>query len=98
MAMLMKGQIDCELQASWGNIEKETLKKYLLIYGYGRWGKIREACSNSCKMISEKPMRNIRAFSNDFVRTLFENLQTEKNELKGFLLHLLRVRKSDPFV
>jgi len=32
---------DLQLQASWGNMEKETLKKYLLIYGYGRWIKIR---------------------------------------------------------
>jgi hypothetical protein len=26
----------------WGNMEKETLKKYLLIFGYGRWKKIRK--------------------------------------------------------
>ena len=40
----------------------------------------------------------MRAFANDFVRTLFENLQTEKNELKGFLLNLIHIDKSGPFV
>ena len=28
---------------NWGNIEKETLKKYLLVYGFGRWKKVRKA-------------------------------------------------------
>jgi hypothetical protein len=31
----------------------------------------------------------MKAFAQDFVRTLFLNLQTEKNELKIFLLSLL---------
>jgi hypothetical protein len=25
-----------------GNMERETFKKYLLIYGYGRWSKIKK--------------------------------------------------------
>jgi len=31
----------------------------------------------------------MKAFANDFVRTLFDNLQTEKNELKQFLINLI---------
>ena len=31
----------------------------------------------------------MQAVGADFVRTLFENLQTEKNELKQFLINLL---------
>lgn len=26
---------------NWGNMEKETLKKYMLNFGYGRWKKVR---------------------------------------------------------
>ena len=43
----------------------------------------------TCKILKEKPEQEIHAFANDFVRTLFYNQQTEKNELKGFLLGLL---------
>ena len=31
----------------------------------------------------------MKAYANDFIRTLFENLQTEKNELKSFLIDLI---------
>ena len=89
MALFMNKPSDTAMQASWGNIEKETLKKYLLIYGFGRWTKIRESSATTCKIIAERPVSEVRAFANDFVRTLFENVQTEKNELKAFLLHLI---------
>jgi hypothetical protein len=32
---------DQELK-SWGNMEKETLKKYLLNFGFGRWSTIQK--------------------------------------------------------
>ena len=38
----------------WGNMEKETLKKYLLIYGYGRWSKIRKISAATCKILKSK--------------------------------------------
>lgn len=34
-------------------------------------------------------MQELQAYSEDFVRTLFFNLQTEKHELKLFLISLL---------
>jgi len=80
---------DKALAAKWGAMEKETLKKYLLNYGYGRWSKIRQQSASTCKILKEKPEAELHAFANDFVRTLFYNQQTEKNELKGFLLGLL---------
>lgn len=98
MAIMMDKPVDLALQASWGNMEKETLKKYLLVYGYGRWSKIRESSGSSCKILYERTEAEMRAFANDFVRTLFENLQTEKNELKGFLLNLMQVVEAGPFV
>ena len=74
------------------------MKKYLLIFGYGRWSKIREISGNTCKILVERPEKEMQAFANDFVRTLFENLQTEKNELKGFLLNLIQIDSKGPFV
>ncbi len=79
-------------------MEKETLKKYLMNYGYGRWSKIRKHSAATCKILKDKPEREIQAFANDFVRTLFYNQQTEKNELKGFLLSLLESDPDAPFV
>ena len=70
-------------------MEKETLKKYILIYGYGRWSKIRKISASSCQILKDKPDAEMKAYANDFLRTLFENVQTEKNELKSFLMTLL---------
>ena len=79
-------------------MEKETLKKYLLIYGYGRWAKIRKDSKNQDKILKDKPDIEMKAFANDFIRTLFEFLQTEKNELKNFLINLIEEKPEDPFV
>lgn len=40
----------------------------------------------------------MKAFSNDFIRTLFEFLQNEKGELKNFLISLIDEKPEDPFV
>jgi hypothetical protein len=40
----------------------------------------------------------MKAFSNDFIRNLFEYLQNEKNELKNFLINLIDEKPEDPFV
>ena len=36
-------------------MEKETLNKYLLNYGYGRWQKIRSFSRSTCKILKDKP-------------------------------------------
>lgn len=79
-------------------MEKETLKKYLLQFGYGRWRKIRKYSKNHCKILKDKSDVEMKAFANDFIRTLFEFLQNEKNELKSFLINLIEERPEDPFV
>jgi protein subunit release factor A len=70
-------------------MEKETLKKYMLNFGYGRWKKIRMESAQSCKILKDKPDHEMQSYADDFVRTLFDNLQTEKNELKSFLIDLI---------
>jgi hypothetical protein len=40
--MTEKRQSSGATELRWGNMEKETLKKYLLNYGFGRWHKIQK--------------------------------------------------------
>ena len=96
--MMQRRKVDRVIQNSWGNMEKETLKKYMLVYGYGRWPKIRCYSANQCKILKDKSDAEMKAFANDFVRSLFENLQTEKNELKSFLLNLIDEKEEDHYV
>lgn len=82
-------------------MEKETLKKYLLQFGYGRWPKIRKYSARHCKILKEKPDIEMKAFANDFLRTLYDNLineKNEKNELRAFLVGLIDEQPEDPFV
>jgi len=79
-------------------MEKETLKKYLLQFGYGRWNKIRKYSLSQDKILMKKSDREMKAFANDFLRTLFEFLQTDKSDLKYFLVSLIDEEPSDPFV
>jgi hypothetical protein len=37
MLKLTERQQDQQIELKWGNMDKETLKKYLLNYGFGRW-------------------------------------------------------------
>jgi len=40
----------------------------------------------------------MKAFSNDFIRTLIEFLMNEKSDLKTFLINLIDEKPEDPFV
>ena len=62
------------MASSWINMDKDALKKYLLVYGYGRWQKIRAASAKQCKLLKDKVDAHMKAFADDFVRTLFLNL------------------------
>lgn len=55
-------------------MEKETLKKHLLVFGYGRWTKIRKYSRTHDKILKDKSDIEMKAFANDFIRTLFEFL------------------------
>lgn len=86
---ILKKRPDVELQKSWSGMEKETLKKYLLQFGYGRWQKIRNYSENHDKILMMKGDSEMKAFSNDFIRTLFDYLQQDKSDLKHFLINLI---------
>ncbi len=82
-------------------IEKESLKKYLLQFGYGRWNKIRKYSQQTCKILKDKPDIEMKAFANDFLRTLYDQLineKNEKNELRGFIMNTIEELPEDPYV
>jgi hypothetical protein len=68
----VKKPIDKVLTNKWSMLEKESLKKYLLQFGYGRWKKIRKYSSRNCKILKDKPDYEMKAFANDFLRTLYD--------------------------
>lgn len=92
LAHLCKKVPDRSLQSRWGNMEKETLKKCLLQFGYGRWEKIRRYSQSTCRILKDKSDEEMRAFANDFLRTLYDNVQSEKAEkaeLRGFIMNVI---------
>jgi hypothetical protein len=97
----MKKHNDRALACKWGNMEKETLKKYLLQFGYGRWSKIRKCSQRTCKILKDKSDLEMKAFANDFLRTLYDQLineKNEKNELRSFIVNLIEENPNDPFI
>ena len=94
----MKKIPDKNLMNKWVSMEKEALKKYLLQFGYGRWKKIRKYSKNHCKILKDKSDVELKAFANDFLRTIFEYLQNEKQELRSFIINLIDEKPEDPFV
>lgn len=55
------------------------------MYGYGKWKKIMNASKETDVLIYSKSIREIRAYSNGFVRSICDNLTFDKYELKLFL-------------
>ena len=79
-------------------MEKETLKRYLLQFGYNRWKKIRKFSGSTDKILVNKTDQEMKAFSNDFIRVLHDNLQEDKPDLKVFLINLIDETREDPYV
>ena len=58
------------LSAKWSLDDKEQLKKYVLMYGYGRWKQIQQASKQIGGKLNEKAIPELRAFSNAFIRCI----------------------------
>lgn len=82
----------------WSFDEREHIKKYLLLYGYGRWKKIITASKDADISISHRKLEEIRAYSNAFVRSICDNLTFDKYELKLFQLNIIKEGPDDPYV
>lgn len=86
---------DIALGNKWTNHEKECLRKYILIFGYGRWKIIKH---NSRGVLSEKPEIELKIFSNAFLKVIIEFLPQEKMELRKFLINLIQELPDEPFI
>jgi len=51
--------------------------------------------------MKDKPDIEMKAFANDFLRTLYDQLineKNEKNELRGFIMNTIEELPEDPYV
>lgn len=88
---------DVGLSNKWTTHEKDCLRKYLLIYGYGRWNIIR---SNSGGVLNEKSDMELKIFSNAFIKTIIELLPSGKVELRRFLVNFVNENEeeNEPYI
>jgi hypothetical protein len=86
---------DLQLSNSWTIHEKDCLRKYIMIYGYGKWIQIQKSSGG---ILNDKPIAELRIFTNCFLKTICELLPLEKSELKRFLEELIERKKNEPFV
>lgn len=78
----------------------------MLVFGYGRWDKIKEASKEAsvqfdCKMqigLFTKSDTEIKAFANAFVRAICDNFNFERYELKMFMLNIIEEKPTDLYV
>jgi hypothetical protein len=57
------------LNSKWSSIERDQLKKFLLIFGYGRWNKIRKYSKTSAGFLTSKTDIELKAYSVSFIRS-----------------------------
>jgi hypothetical protein len=81
-------------------------RKYLLVYGYGRWDKIKEASKeNAVQFDIKTPVAGlwtksdseVKAFANALVRAICDNFSFERYELKMFLLNIIEEKTNDQY-
>lgn len=89
---------DRNLASKWSIDDKEQLKKFLLLNGYGRWRKIQDSSRSIGGKLCEKPVTELRAFSNSFLRAIAENLGPESQELKNHLHSIVEEMSNDPYI
>lgn len=90
----------------WDFEEREHMKKFLLVFGYGRWDKIKEASKENSVHFDAKPTSGlwnksdgeVKAFANAFMRAICDNFVFERYELKMFLLNVIDEKPSDMYV
>jgi hypothetical protein len=86
---------DNSILKKWTIHEKDSLKKYLLLYGYNRWNKIR---INSGGVLNEKSNLELKVMSNSFIRCIIELLPSNKENIKEFLLNLIEEKNNEPYI
>ncbi|CAI2387839.1 unnamed protein product [Moneuplotes crassus] len=82
----------------WTNIEKDTLKKNLLLFGYGRWEKVKKSSKESSGFLVKKDISYLKAFANGFIRNIYQYIPFDKSELRKYLLNLIDESDNPPVV
>ena len=86
---------DNSILKKWTIHEKFSLKKYILLYGYNRWNKIR---INSGGVLNEKSNLELKVMSNSFIRCIMELLPSNKENIKEFLLNLIEEKNNEIYI
>ena len=68
-----------------------------MIYGYGRWSKMRKNFQEVDGSLKKKSDTELRAYSVAFIKSILEYLNFEKNELKKYLTSIVDDNISDDF-
>ena len=75
--------------SKWSNDDHEQLKKLLLQYGYGRWKQIQRSSASIGSRLGDKPLGEVKAYANSFLRALSNSIPEEEINLKIFLQKLI---------
>ena len=86
---------DINLSNSWTIHEKDSLRKYILVYGYGKWTQIQKSSGG---VLNDKPIDQLRIFTNCFINTIIELLPGDKNDMKRFLAEIIERNDGEPYV
>lgn len=73
----------------WSNDDHEQLKRLLLLYGYDRWKQIQRSAGSMGSKLDQKPLSEIKAYSNGYLRALGLALPEDETNLKLFLQKLI---------
>lgn len=73
----------------WSNDDHEQLKRLLLLYGYDRWKQVQRSAGSMGSKLDQKPLTEIKAYSNGYLRALGLALPEDETNLKLFLQKLI---------
>lgn len=74
----------------WTLNERETFKRYFLVFGYGRWQLIRDSSKSSGYNLEEKADEEMVLYANSFIQTIISQLKSnESKEVRDFLINLI---------
>lgn len=75
-----------ETSSVWTIQHKEALKRYLLLFGFSRWTKIRKVSD----ILSKVPFESLKFYALSFIKMLLENLPRDsEQDLRNFLIYKL---------
>lgn len=81
--------------SKWSTDDHEQLKKLLLQYGYGRWKQIQRSSVSIGSKLENKPLAEIKAYANSFLRALGLSLPEDETNLKLFLQKLIEENQAE---